>query len=116
LTRYDIFLGEHFLFCGRYYFHITQGVKKMKVFWNFCAIFYDFTQSQNSAYKKTVDFVSQVIEADSTVIELAAETFGSLASNACLYVPENSLSVYRAADVWKYFGCIMSFESALNRR
>jgi len=46
----------------------------MKTFWDFCARFYDFAQLQNSAYKKAVDFVSQVVEADSSVIELAAGT------------------------------------------
>jgi hypothetical protein len=43
----------------------------MKPFWDFCAIFYDFAQLQNSAYKKVVDFVSQMVEVDSNVIELA---------------------------------------------
>jgi hypothetical protein len=43
---------------------------------------------------------------------ISADTFGSLASNACLYVPENSINVYRDAYVWKHFGCIMGFESA----
>jgi len=46
----------------------------MKTFWDFCAGFYDLVQFQNSAYKKTVDFVSQIIEPDSSVIELAAGT------------------------------------------
>jgi ubiquinone/menaquinone biosynthesis C-methylase UbiE len=48
--------------------------QNMQAFWDFCARFYDFVQLQNSAYKKAVDFVSQIIENDSSVIELAAGT------------------------------------------
>ena len=46
----------------------------MKTFWDFSARFYDFAQSQNPAYKTVVDFVSQMLEAGSSVIELAAGT------------------------------------------
>ena len=46
----------------------------MKTFWDFSARFYDFAQFQNSAYKKVVDFVSQIVEPNSSVIELAGGT------------------------------------------
>jgi uncharacterized protein (TIGR02145 family) len=32
--------------------------------------------------------------------------FGSLSTNACLYVPKSSIDAYRRADVWRGFQCI----------
>jgi hypothetical protein len=40
------------------------------------------------------------------------EPFVHLPSNACLYVPEGSIDVYRAADGWNHFNCIKDLESA----
>jgi len=38
--------------------------------------------------------------------------YGGIISKACLYVPANSIDAYRAADVWKEFGCIKDIASA----
>jgi uncharacterized protein (TIGR02145 family) len=38
--------------------------------------------------------------------DISEGTFSGLPDNACLYVPANSISAYRAADVWKDFKCI----------
>jgi len=52
----------------------------------------------------------------SPVIVSADEVFEKyhedIMNEACLYVPENSINAYRAAEGWKEFGCIKGLESA----
>jgi uncharacterized protein (TIGR02145 family) len=38
--------------------------------------------------------------------DISEGTFGGLPDSACLYVPANNISAYRAADVWKDFKCL----------
>ncbi|MDR3012596.1 MAG: leucine-rich repeat domain-containing protein [Chitinispirillales bacterium] len=54
--------------------------------------------------------LASVISLNPVPPEIGPRIFDDLPSNACLYVPEDSINIYRAAEGWSHFNCIKEFE------